>query len=156
MGVIVLERSTNMRTSRSITQNARRLRANMTDAERLLWLHLRTKQMNGARFRRQVPLGHYIVDFACFTPKVVIEIDGGQHNEPDAKRHDAQRDDWLRSEGFTVLRFWNNDIIENIAGCWNAIRASLRANAPNMDALTEHSADTLRDSLTTYTPPLSP
>jgi very-short-patch-repair endonuclease len=94
-------------------QNTRTLRTNMTDAERAMWKVLRMKQLNHIRFRRQVPIGNYIADFASFSPKIVIEIDGGQHN---GSASDITRDDWLRAQGFEVLRFWNNDVLANIDG----------------------------------------
>ena len=87
--------------------NARNLRRNLTDAERLLWQHLRFKQLGG-RFRRQAPIGNYIVDFACFEKRLVIELDGGQHLEQEAS--DGARTAWLESQGFQVLRFWNNEV----------------------------------------------
>ena len=94
-------------------QNARQLRKNMTDAERALWRLLRQRQVNGLRFRRQVPIDHYIVDFACLEARLVIEVDGGQPFESQA---DKTRDAYLRSQGFRVLRFWNNDVLSNQDG----------------------------------------
>ena len=89
---------------------AKDLRANMTDAERLLWKHLRAHRLNGHKFRRQQPLGPYIVDFVHCCARLVVEADGGQHNESET---DKQRDTWLQEQGFQVLRFWNNDILQN-------------------------------------------
>lgn len=85
---------------------ARTLREAMTDAERALWLHLRAKRLLGWKFRRQQPIGRYIVDFVCFEAKLVIELDGGQHVERAVA--DGQRTAWLESQGFRVLRFWNH------------------------------------------------
>ena len=79
----------------------------MTDAEAVMWRHLRGRSL-GVTFRRQHPIGPYFADFACLTTKVVVEVDGGQHA---GSQHDARRDAFLRSEGFTVLRFWNNDVL---------------------------------------------
>jgi very-short-patch-repair endonuclease len=93
-------------------EKARELRKNSTDAERFLWQHLRLRQINGDRFRRQRPVGPYILDFVCLEKKVAIEVDGGQHNE--AARYDRQRDDWLREQGFVVLRFWNHEVLTQI------------------------------------------
>ncbi|WP_417545270.1 endonuclease domain-containing protein [Marinobacter sp.] len=90
------------------TQFAKHLRQNMTDAEKLLWYHLRAYRLNGKRFRRQQPLGPYIVDFVHFGSRVVVEADGGQHND---SLSDKERDAWLRSQGFRVLRFWNHEIL---------------------------------------------
>ncbi|WP_213304439.1 endonuclease domain-containing protein [Paraburkholderia sacchari] len=92
-------------------QRARLLRKNMTDAERLLWRHLRAHRLCGEKFRRQHPIGPYIVDFMHFGARLVIEADGGQHN---GSATDAVRDNWLRSRGFKVLRFWNDEILSNV------------------------------------------
>jgi very-short-patch-repair endonuclease len=80
----------------------------MTDAEQLLWYRLRRRQVGNHRFRRQVPLGPYIVDFCCVESRIVVEVDGNQHME---SRHDSRRDAWLASEGYRVLRFWNHDVL---------------------------------------------
>ncbi|TAN72272.1 MAG: DUF559 domain-containing protein [Gallionella sp.] len=88
---------------------AKELRGNMTDAERLLWYHLRAHRLSGMKFKRQQPLGDYIVDFVCFGARLVIEVDGGQHLD---NMQDQRRDTWLRSQGFEVLRFWNNEVLE--------------------------------------------
>lgn len=95
----------------ALRARARELRKDPTDAERLLWRRLRYWQLDGCKFRRQQPLGPYIVDFVCLQRRLVIELDGGQHAEE--SDHDTLRDDWLRSQSFTVLRFWNNDVIQN-------------------------------------------
>src|SRR6185312_3167029 len=89
---------------------ARHLRKHMTDAERKLWTRLRGNQL-GVRFRRQVALGPYVVDFACFNPQIVIEVDGGQHAEHQALAYDEQRTSWLQSRGYNVLRFWNDEVL---------------------------------------------
>ncbi len=99
--------------SSKLTPLARNLRRNMTDAERTLWHRLRAGQ-TGAKFRRQQPIGPYIVDFVCFDRRLIVELDGGQH--ADAIAYDAARTRWLETQGFTVLRFWNNDIMSNIEG----------------------------------------
>jgi very-short-patch-repair endonuclease len=89
---------------------ARMLREAMTDAERALWYRLRAKRLLGWKFRRQQPIGNYIVDFVCHEAKLVIELDGGQHVErADA---DARRTAWLESQGFRVLRFWNDAVLK--------------------------------------------
>ena len=92
---------------------ARDLRKNQTDAERKLWKHLRSKQIDSLKFRRQQPIGNYIVDFVCFEKKLVIELDGSQHID---NSNDIGRDNWLKSQGFHVMRFWNNDVLKNIEG----------------------------------------
>ncbi len=100
---------------------ARRLRRNTTEAERLLWDALRKEQL-GWRFRRQHPIPPYVVDFACVEARLVIEADGGQHGCPGDH---IIRDNALRRGGWRVLRFWNNDILENRAGVLQSIVATL-------------------------------
>jgi len=108
-----------------LKQNARRLRKQMTDAERALWFLLRRKQIDGRRFRKQVPIGKYIVDFACLEARLTIEVDGGQHAE--AVAADRERDAWLKSQNFRVLRFWNNDVLKNPEGVIQAVLEALEA-----------------------------
>jgi len=103
-------------------QNARRLRSNPTEAEQHLWAALRRRQLDGLRFRRQVPLGRYIVDFSCYDARVVVELDGGQHAE--SREDDAARTQWLEDRGFRVLRFWNNEIFENLEGVLEVVRSA--------------------------------
>src|ERR1043165_2895904 len=88
---------------------AKKLRSNMTDAERRLWYRLRAHRFGGIKFKRQVPIGPYIVDFACLSQKLILEIDGGQHADNKADRAREQK---LREQGFRVLRFWNNDVLK--------------------------------------------
>jgi very-short-patch-repair endonuclease len=107
------------------SMRARELRRNTTEAERRLWYQLRRRQIDGFRFRRQVPLGPYIVDFACLSARLVVELDGGQHNEDANIVQDAARTTWLVAQGFHVLRFWNNDVFENMEGVWGTIAAAL-------------------------------
>jgi very-short-patch-repair endonuclease len=95
---------------------ARKLRREQTDVERLLWFRLRKKQINGVKFRRQDPIGPYIVDFVTYDKNVIIELDGGQHNDDEHKKRDSVRTDYLRQKGYIVLRFWNNEILENLDG----------------------------------------
>jgi very-short-patch-repair endonuclease len=102
---------------------ARELRNNPTDAERTLWGQLRLWQLDGYKFRRQQPLGRYIVDFVCLEKRVVVEVDGGQHGD----QVDAERDNWLRDEGFVVLRFWNNEVLQNM----DAVREVILRNLQN-------------------------
>ena len=94
----------------SNTAKARQLRKNPTDAERALWSILRKRQVPGYRFRRQAPVGPYIVDFVCFENKLVIEVDGGQHAQQ--ADYDSARTAWLASQGFRVMRFWNSEVLE--------------------------------------------
>jgi len=95
----------------------------MTDAENLLWQRLRYKQLNGHRFRRQHPIEEYIADFVCVEQKVVIELDGGQHQEQAA--YDHQRTVVMQARGWRVLRFWNNDVLSNIEGVLSEIADEL-------------------------------
>lgn len=99
---------------------ARELRNNSTEVERLLWRYLRNSQLEGVKFRRQQVIGAYIVDFVSFEKRIVIELDGGQHAEK--HMYDEQRDACLRANGFVVLRFWNNEVIENSVGVLEVIR----------------------------------
>jgi len=94
----------------------------MTDAERKLWLALRDRRLAGFKFRRQVPVGPFIVDFLCYHARLVIEVDGGQHAE---SARDARRDQWLEANDFRVLRFWNNDVLTNTEGVLTVILDSL-------------------------------
>ncbi|MEM5787704.1 MAG: endonuclease domain-containing protein [Syntrophobacteraceae bacterium] len=107
---------------------AKNLRRNSTNAEKTLWLHLRSRKMSSFKFRRQQVIGPYIVDFVCFEAKLVIEVDGGQHAT--AKNEDMVRDSWLESRGFRVLRFWNNEVLENIDGVAEVIARNLASMAP--------------------------
>jgi|SRR3954451_17716979 very-short-patch-repair endonuclease len=107
---------------------ARALRSNPTEAEKRLWSKLRLKQIDGHRFRRQVPIGRYIVDFVCFDRRLVIEVDGGQHDSRIVQ--DDRRTAWLEREGFTVLRFWNNEVLGNIEGVYDVIAAHLASDIP--------------------------
>ena len=111
-----------MKPQNSLHIFARELRNSSTDAERLLWRHLRNSQLEGVKFRRQQAIEAYIVDFVTFDTRIVIELDGGQHAENAG--YDVQRDVCLRANGFVVLRFWNNEVFENIDGVLEVIRQS--------------------------------
>lgn len=93
------------------TSIARKLRNNSTEAEKRLWYFLRSYRKHGIKFRRQRPVGSYFPDFVCFARKLIIELDGGQHFQ---LKSDKIRDAWFKKEGFTVLRFWDNEVLENI------------------------------------------
>lgn len=88
---------------------AKQLRTRMTDAEQRLWYRVRAHRFLNLKFKRQVPIGPYVVDFVCFEHKLIVEVDGGQHAENEA---DRRRDAWMRHEGYTVLRFWNDDVLK--------------------------------------------
>ena len=100
------------------SSKARQLRVVMTDAERRLWSALRGRRLQGFKFRRQHPLGPYVLDFACVEHRLVIEADGGQHADCDT---DRRRTAWLEARGWRVIRFWNNEILENTDGVLDAI-----------------------------------
>jgi very-short-patch-repair endonuclease len=104
----------------NLTTVSRELRKNATDAEQLLWKHLRSRQLEGLKFRRQEQVGRFIVDFVCYEKSLIVEADGGQHVFEREK--DLQRTLWLNSHGFHVLRFWNHEILTNIDGVLEAIR----------------------------------
>jgi very-short-patch-repair endonuclease len=107
-----------------LRDSARRLRRDATDAERKLWQAIRADAL-GVRFRRQHPVGGVITDFACLEARVIVEIDGGQHGGA----RDAQRDEALRADGWRVLRYWNNDVLENVGGVVADIAAVVRERA---------------------------
>jgi len=100
---------------------ARELRRASTPAERKLWSALRSKQLCGLKFRRQHPLPPYIVDFYCHEKRLVVELDGGQHNEVARTAYDLERTAWLQAQGLRVIRFWNYEVETNLAGVLEAI-----------------------------------
>ena len=106
---------------------ARRLRRQPTDAEKRLWYFLHKKQLEGLRFKRQEPIGKYVADFVCPALRLVIEVDGGQHGIEIEK--DAARTAWLESQGYSVIRFWNNEVMGNIEGVLRSIREEAAALA---------------------------
>jgi very-short-patch-repair endonuclease len=108
---------------RTLLSNARTLRSQQTEAEQLLWYHLRAHRFLGLKFKRQKPMGRYIVDFVCLEQRLIIEIDGGQHAEQ--VDYDRRRDAWLRSHGFNVLRFWNSEVIQQLDEVLEQIRCTL-------------------------------
>ena len=101
---------------------ARQLRRDSTEAEKRLWRALREK-LPQAKWRRQMPIGPYFADFACFAERLIVELDGGQH--ADASEYDAARTQFIENQGHRVMRFWNNDVIENVEGVLEAIAAAL-------------------------------
>ncbi len=110
--------------------NARALRRNSTDAERILWSELRGGRLNGASFRRQVPIENYVADFICHAAKLVIELDGGQHFSDEGERADARRSAVIEAKGFKVLRFSNLDVMINRAGVLETIATTIAERAP--------------------------
>lgn len=104
---------------------ARELRQKYTDAEKALWMKLRNRQLEGVKFRRQQPIGPYIVDFASLQRGFIIEIDGGQHNEERTKERDEERTRRLEQRGYRIMRFWNNEVLTNLEGVLERIRETL-------------------------------
>ncbi len=105
-----------------ILNNARQLRQNQTPAEKILWRSLRNRQMDGLKFKRQFPIGNYIVDFCCFEEKLIIEIDGGTHI--DQVKYDLSRTAWLEGQGYRVIRFTNEMVFKQLDSVIEAIRKS--------------------------------
>jgi len=108
---------------------AKALRRTLTKAEASLWGRLKGKQLNGYYFRRQHPIGPFIADFACFEAKLVLEVDGGTHMSDVDQAYDAKRTAFLESEGWHVMRVWNNQVLENRAGVLRAIDEVVTARA---------------------------
>jgi very-short-patch-repair endonuclease len=111
---------------------AKTLRSKQTEAEAKLWTNLRAKRFNGAKFKRQQPIGEYIVDFVNFENQLIIEVDGGQHNDRIRFDQDQQRTKWLESQGYKVLRFWNNDVFENLDGVLQVILDFIKKESPSL------------------------
>ena len=103
---------------------ARKLRHQLTDSERCLWRYLRRHYLDGHRFRRQVPMGPYIADFACLDPALIIEVDGGQHQSEQG--YDSARDAYLAQRGFRILRFWSNEVLAQTEAVLEVIRRTLQ------------------------------
>lgn len=110
---------------RNLTHLARRLRKESTDAEKLLWRYLRRKSLFGLKFRRQEQIGDYIVDFVCYERKLIIELDGGHHNQDETKENDKKRQSWLETQNFKVIRFWNSEVLKNINGVLQVIKTKI-------------------------------
>ena len=106
-------------------KNAKILRTEMTDCEQILWYYLRAKRFENIKFKRQVPIGNYIVDFLSKENNLIIELDGSQHQLPKQSEYDKVRNDYLKNLGYKIVRFYNNDIIENVDGVLEKIRQFL-------------------------------
>ena len=115
---------------------AKDLRHRSTDVELKLWYHLRDRRFNGYKFRRQKPVGKYIVDFVCREAKLIVELDGGQH--ADAIEFDQLRTDELSSLGYKVIRFWNSEVIENFEGVLERIKEEVTLSLPSPKIPTGH------------------
>ena len=110
-----------------VSTKARELRKSMTDAEQRLWQKLKRRQIASVKFRRQQPIGPFIVDFVCFECRLIVEVDGSQHAE---SQHNTTRDRWLGSTGYRVLRFWNSDVFQNRDGVLETIVSAARGATP--------------------------
>jgi len=126
------EKKPKWKVSSRLRSNARALRKNSTDAERILWSELRDHRLNGASFRRQAPIETYIADFVCHAAKLVIELDGGQHFSDGQEAADAKRSAIIEAKGFRVLRFSNHDVMTNRAGVLEIIAAAVAASTPTL------------------------
>ncbi|WP_428311615.1 endonuclease domain-containing protein [Hydrocarboniphaga sp.] len=111
-------------------RHAKQLRSSQTDAESAIWFRLRAHRFLGLKFKRQKPVGRYIVDFICSEVGLVVELDGGQHNASQRER-DQRRDGWMRQQGLTVLRFWNDDVLRDIDAVLEVIRLAAFADRPS-------------------------
>jgi len=109
---------------------SRHLRQAQTEAERRVWFELRDRRFMGLKFRRQHPVAGFVTDFSCFEAKIIVELDGGQHNLEPAKEQDNQRTKILQSQGYRVIRFGNNDILSNMNGCLEELRAVVATSSP--------------------------
>jgi very-short-patch-repair endonuclease len=116
------------------------MRHEPTDAERVLWQHLRHLRITDSHFRRQATIGSYFADFACHRSRLIIELDGGQHNLPQGITADARRTADLKARGYRVLRFWNNDVLSNIEGVMETIAAAVRQAGPPPPTPPRHAA----------------
>ena len=111
---------------------AREMRSDATKAENILWQALRNRQLDSLKFKRQVPLDGYILDFVCFEARLIVEVDGGQHSESE---RDATRDRHFEMKGFRTLRFWNDEVVKNIDGVCLTILAEVRKGSGQANPL---------------------
>ena len=109
-----------------IVNLARELRKNQTDAENLLWSKLRSHQLEGYKFKRQVPFGEYILDFYCRKAQLAVEVDGGQHAEEGVSSEDETRTKYLNEKGIKVLRFWNHEVLQSLEDVVDEIMRNMR------------------------------
>ena len=107
------------------TKRSRELRQGATEAERKLWQHLKARQVAGVRFNRQFPVGQYICDFVARSLRLVIEIDGGQHGRDADRAYDERRTEFLRAQGYLVVRFWNSEVLDNVEGVLKRVEQTL-------------------------------
>lgn len=119
-----------LRNDPGLKKRRQELRRNQTEAEKALWTHLRHKQFYGIKFFRQYSIGPYILDFYCPTVKLAVELDGGQHNQPESKEYDSVRSQYLNSHGIDVIRFWSNEVSLNTEGVLAVLE--LKVTPPNL------------------------
>lgn len=112
----------------NLVGTAKSLRRRLTDVEKKLWYQLRDRRFQGIKFRRQYPIGRYFVDFICVEKKLIIELDGSQHAD---NPKDIVRDNWLKNEGYVIIRFWNNEIIQNLDGVLQVVQTHIQNPHPN-------------------------
>lgn len=122
--------------SKQVQECARNLRNNATIHEKILWKYLRKSSLLSLKFRRQQPVGCYIVDFLCCEKKIIIELDGGQHNTQKNVEYDKKRDEFLQNKGYKVIRIWNNDITRNIEGVIEYIKKEINTPTPKSEIST--------------------
>lgn len=120
-----------IRNNPKFKERRRELRRNQTEAEKLLWARLRNKQIYGIKFFRQFSIGAYVIDFYSPIIKLAIELDGGQHAESDKQEYDEIRSNYLRAQGIEVMRFWNNDVMQNMDGVLFKIAEKSNPNSPH-------------------------
>lgn len=116
----------NQKNKQKTLSHARRLRREQTPQETILWSSLRNRRLNGMKFRRQYLIGKYVADFICLEKKLIVELDGWQHGVGEGLKHDEERTRFLVSEGYEVLRFWNNDVNDNLEGVLLRIEERLK------------------------------
>jgi very-short-patch-repair endonuclease len=127
-------------------KSARRLRSTMTDAERILWSQLWRIPVEGTHFRKQSPIGRYYADFVSHRLKLVVELDGAQHALEERLEKDAERDRWLAAEGYRVLRFWNNEVREELDSVLDTIYAAVEERRLAVDCPAPHPGAARRPS----------
>jgi len=117
----------------TLKQRRQELRRNQTEAEKVLWAHLRNKQFNGMKFFRQYSIGPYILDFYCPTMKLALELDSGQHNQCESKEYDAARSEYLKAHGTEVMRFWNHEVLLDMESVLSKLALKLTPLSPPLD-----------------------
>ena len=114
-----------LRNDPTLKKRRRELRRNQTEAEKMVWARLRNKQFYGMKFFRQYSIGPYILDFYCPTVKLAIELDGGQHNQPENKGYDLARSEFLKAQSIDVIRFWNHEVLLNMEGLLSELASKI-------------------------------